>query len=180
MEVLEEAIRTLASVLGQGNKILLFGNGGSAADAQHIAAEFVNRYIMDRPPLPAIALTTDSSVLTAISNDFGYEEIFEKQIKALGNKGDAAVGIEYFRKLTQRPQRSESGWTEGFDSHRYRRPDGKSHERSLPLLRPRRRGRYPSHSGSSHNHWACHCGSCRSYTFWNRQREVTSRASGLT
>ncbi len=93
MEVLEEAIRTLASVLGQGNKILLFGNGGSAADAQHIAAEFVNRYIMDRPPLPAIALTTDSSVLTAISNDFGYEEIFEKQIKALGNKGDAAVGI---------------------------------------------------------------------------------------
>lgn len=93
MEVLEEAIRTLASVLGQGNKILLFGNGGSAADAQHIAAEFVNRYIMDRPPLPAIALTTDSSVLTAISNDFGYDEIFEKQIKALGNKGDAAVGI---------------------------------------------------------------------------------------
>lgn len=93
MEVLEEAIRTLASVLGQGNKILLFGNGGSAADAQHIAAEFVNRYIMDRPPLPAIALTTDTSVLTAISNDFGYEEIFEKQIKALGNKGDAAVGI---------------------------------------------------------------------------------------
>lgn len=93
MEILEEAIRTLASVLGQGNKILLFGNGGSAADAQHIAAEFVNRYIMDRPPLPAIALTTDSSVLTAISNDFGYEEIFEKQIKALGNKGDAAVGI---------------------------------------------------------------------------------------
>jgi len=93
MEVLEEAIRTLASVLGQGNKILLFGNGGSAADAQHIAAEFVNRYIMDRPPLPAMALTTDSSVLTAISNDFSYEEIFEKQIKALGKKGDAAVGI---------------------------------------------------------------------------------------
>ena len=93
MEVLEEAIRILASVLGQGNKILLFGNGGSAADAQHIAAEFVNRYIMDRPPLPAMALTTDSSVLTAISNDFSYEEIFEKQIKALGKKGDAAVGI---------------------------------------------------------------------------------------
>jgi D-sedoheptulose 7-phosphate isomerase len=93
MEVLQEVIRTLASVLGQGNKILLFGNGGSAADAQHIAAEFVNRYIMDRPPLPAIALTTDSSVLTAISNDFSYEEIFEKQIKALGNQGDAAVGI---------------------------------------------------------------------------------------
>ncbi len=93
VEVLEESIRTLASVLGHGNKILLFGNGGSAADAQHIAAEFVNRYMMDRPPLPAIALTTDSSVLTAISNDFDYDEIFEKQIKALGKKGDAAVGI---------------------------------------------------------------------------------------
>lgn len=93
MEVLEEVIQTLATVLGQGNKILLFGNGGSAADAQHIAAEFVNRYMMDRPPLPAIALTTDSSVLTAIANDFAYEDIFEKQIKALGKKGDAAVGI---------------------------------------------------------------------------------------
>ncbi len=93
IEVLEAVMRTLASVLGQGNKILLFGNGGSAADAQHIAAEFVNRYIMDRPPLPAVALTTDSSVLTAISNDFDYSEIFEKQIKALGKKGDAAMGI---------------------------------------------------------------------------------------
>ncbi len=93
METLEAVTRILASVLGQGNKILLFGNGGSAADAQHIAAEFVNRYIMDRPPLPAVALTTDSSVLTAISNDFDYREIFEKQIKALGKKGDAAMGI---------------------------------------------------------------------------------------
>ncbi len=93
VETLEAVMRTLASVLGQGNKILLFGNGGSAADAQHMAAEFVNRYIMDRPPLPAIALTTDSSILTAISNDFDYAEIFEKQIKALGKKGDAAMGI---------------------------------------------------------------------------------------
>jgi len=93
LDVMEEAIRTLASVLGRGNKILLFGNGGSAADAQHIAAEFVNRYLVDRPPLPAVALTTDSSVLTAIANDFSYDEIFEKQIKALGKNGDAAVGI---------------------------------------------------------------------------------------
>ncbi len=93
VQVIEEAIRSLATVLGQGNKIMLFGNGGSAADAQHIAAEFVNRYLMDRPPLPAVALTTDSSVLTSIANDFNYDEIFEKQIKALGKKGDAAVGI---------------------------------------------------------------------------------------
>lgn len=93
LDLLEEVAHALARVLKQGNKILLFGNGGSAADAQHIAAEFVNRYMLDRPPLPALALTTDTSVITAISNDFSYNEIFEKQIKALGNPGDAAMGI---------------------------------------------------------------------------------------
>jgi D-sedoheptulose 7-phosphate isomerase len=93
LDSLIEAVHILVDVLKGGNKILLFGNGGSAADAQHIAAEFVNRYILERPPLPAMALTTDTSVLTAISNDFSYDEIFEKQIKALGKKGDAAVGI---------------------------------------------------------------------------------------
>jgi D-sedoheptulose 7-phosphate isomerase len=93
LDVLEETIRTVAATLGRGNKILLFGNGGSAADAQHIAAEFVNRYIIDRPPLPAVALTTDTSVLTSIANDFSYDEVFCKQVKAIGKKGDAAVGI---------------------------------------------------------------------------------------
>ncbi len=91
--VVEEAIEAVVEVLSSGNKLLFFGNGGSAADAQHLAAEFVNRYLIDRPPLPAIALTTDSSVLTAISNDFGYELTFVKQIQALGNRGDAAIGI---------------------------------------------------------------------------------------
>jgi len=93
LDTLEQAIRELARVLEQGNKILLFGNGGSAADAQHITAEFVNRYMIDRPPLPAIALTTDTSVLTAISNDFSFEEVFAKQVRALGKSGDAAIGI---------------------------------------------------------------------------------------
>ena len=93
LTILEDVVRTLTEIISRGNKILLFGNGGSAADAQHIAAEFVNRYKIDRPPLPALALTTDTSVLTAIANDFGYENLFEKQVKALGNKGDAAVGI---------------------------------------------------------------------------------------
>jgi len=92
-DVLIDAVRALALVLKEGNKILLFGNGGSAADAQHIAAEFVNRYIIDRPPLPAMALTTDSSVLTSIANDFRFEEVFEKQIRAFGKRGDAALGI---------------------------------------------------------------------------------------
>jgi D-sedoheptulose 7-phosphate isomerase len=91
--ILEEVIRALAKVIEQGNKILFFGNGGSAADSQHLAAEFVNRYLIDRPPLAALALTTDTSVLTAISNDFHYEDVFAKQIRALGKTGDAAVGI---------------------------------------------------------------------------------------
>ena len=76
-----------------GNKVLLFGNGGSAADAQHIAAEFVNRFLIERPPLPAIALTTDTSILTSISNDYGYADSFAKQVKALGKEGDVAIGI---------------------------------------------------------------------------------------
>ncbi|MBL4740155.1 MAG: D-sedoheptulose 7-phosphate isomerase [Sneathiella sp.] len=76
-----------------GGKILFFGNGGSAADAQHLAAELVVRYIDDRPPIAAIALNTDTSALTAISNDFGAEHVFSRQIEALGNPGDVAVGI---------------------------------------------------------------------------------------
>lgn len=93
VSALEELIRALAGVLGRGRKVLIFGNGGSAADAQHIAGEFVNRFLVDRPPLPAVALTTDTSILTAIANDFSFDEIFEKQIKALGSSGDAAWGI---------------------------------------------------------------------------------------
>lgn len=93
IHVLEEVVKSLTAALGRGNKVLLFGNGGSAGDSQHLAAEFVNRYMIDRPPLPALALTTDTSIITAISNDFSFEEIFEKQIKALGKPGDIAFGI---------------------------------------------------------------------------------------
>jgi len=93
LDVLQDTILDIAETIRAGKKILFFGNGGSAADAQHFAAEFVNRYLFDRPPLAAIALTTDTSILTAIANDFGYDEIFEKQVKALGVEGDAAVGI---------------------------------------------------------------------------------------
>lgn len=77
----------------RGNKILVGGNGGSAADAQHIAAEFVSRFEFDRPGLPAIALTTDTSALTAIGNDYGYELLFARQIEALGRTGDVFIGI---------------------------------------------------------------------------------------
>ena len=74
-------------------KLMLCGNGGSAADAQHIAAEFVNRFILERPPLPAIALTTDTSVITSIGNDYSFDEVFSKQVKALGMEGDVLLAI---------------------------------------------------------------------------------------
>jgi D-sedoheptulose 7-phosphate isomerase len=88
-----EAAKAIADAFKAGRKILLFGNGGSAADAQHIAAEFMNRFLIERPPLPAIALTTDTSILTSISNDYAFDDVFSKQIKALGRKGDIALGI---------------------------------------------------------------------------------------
>jgi len=88
-----ESIKLVSHAFEAGNKLFFFGNGGSAADAQHIVAEFVNRYIMDRPPLPALALTTDTSVLTSVSNDMAFVDIFSRQIKALGKEGDVAVGI---------------------------------------------------------------------------------------
>jgi D-sedoheptulose 7-phosphate isomerase len=90
---LAAAIEILVAALKAGNKIMIFGNGGSAADAQHIAAEFVNRFAIERPPLPAIALTTDSSIITSIGNDYDFSEIFAKQIRALGQQGDVAWGI---------------------------------------------------------------------------------------
>lgn len=79
--------------LNYGGKILIFGNGGSASDAQHFAAELVGRYKINRKGIPAIALTTDSSVITAIGNDFGYNHIFERQLEALANEGDVVIGI---------------------------------------------------------------------------------------
>lgn len=88
-----DGIKLISHAFEEGNKIFFFGNGGSAADAQHLAAEFVNRYIMDRPPLPALALTTDTSILTSVSNDFTFIEIFAKQLRALGKEGDVAIGI---------------------------------------------------------------------------------------
>jgi|SRR6267154_2764816 D-sedoheptulose 7-phosphate isomerase len=83
----------LAVALGAGRKLLLAGNGGSAADAQHIAGEFLSRLNYDRAPTAAIALTTDSSVLTAIGNDYGYERVFERQVRGLGQEGDVLLAI---------------------------------------------------------------------------------------
>jgi D-sedoheptulose 7-phosphate isomerase len=95
-EKLEDIIRATEIIIGafkNKRKVLFFGNGGSASDAQHLAAEFINRFLFDRPALPAIALTTDTSVLTSIANDSDYRFIFSRQIEALGDKGDVAIGI---------------------------------------------------------------------------------------
>ena len=89
----EKASRIAIETLKNGNKILLCGNGGSAADAQHIAAELTGRYKSERRGLPGIALTTDTSALTAIANDYGYERIFDRQVEALANRGDLLIAI---------------------------------------------------------------------------------------
>ena len=83
----------VAAAFAGDRKLLICGNGGSAADSQHLAAEFVNRYVIERPPLPAMALTTDTSVLTCIGNDYSFDSVFSKQIKALGVKGDVLLAL---------------------------------------------------------------------------------------
>jgi D-sedoheptulose 7-phosphate isomerase len=93
LELIKQTADLLWQTLSNGKKVLLCGNGGSAADAQHIAAELVGRYEGERRPFPAIALTTDTSALTALSNDYGYEEVFARQVKALATEGDLLIAI---------------------------------------------------------------------------------------
>lgn len=90
---IEKATLLIINALKGNKKIMVAGNGGSAADSQHIAAEFVNRFYFDRPGLPAIALTTDTSVITSIGNDYGFENVFSRQIESIGSKGDVFIGI---------------------------------------------------------------------------------------
>lgn len=93
LEKIKEIGLIISKALSENNKVLLFGNGGSAADSQHIAAEIVGRYKRERKGLPAIALTTDTSILTAVGNDYGFERLFERQVEALCNPGDIVIGI---------------------------------------------------------------------------------------
>jgi len=93
VEAIMEASKMIASAFTEGKKLLLFGNGGSATDASHMAAEFVNRFKRERPGLPAIALTTDMAVITSIANDYDYSEIFARQIKSLSDEGDVVLAI---------------------------------------------------------------------------------------
>lgn len=88
-----KCVEVLVHALQCGNKVLMMGNGGSAADAQHFAAELVGRFLRERRSLPAIALTTDTSLLTAVANDFGYDQVFKRQVEALAQPGDVVVGL---------------------------------------------------------------------------------------
>lgn len=93
LNVVSNVSNLIIAAYNNGNKVLLAGNGGSAADAQHIAAEFVSRFFFDRPGLPALALTTDTSMLTAIGNDYGYDKLFSRQLQAQSKEGDIFIGI---------------------------------------------------------------------------------------
>lgn len=93
INAIAEAARICVEAYRNGKKTMFAGNGGSAADAQHLAGEFVSKFYFDRPGLPSIALTTDTSILTAIGNDYGYERLFARQVQAQGNKGDVFIGI---------------------------------------------------------------------------------------
>ena len=90
---IEKVINEIVTAIKNGNKLILFGNGGSAADAQHIAAEFVGRFMLERKSYPAISLTTDSSILTSLGNDYSYDVIFSRQCESLVTKGDVVIGI---------------------------------------------------------------------------------------
>lgn len=93
LETISRVANLIVDAYRNGNKVLLAGNGGSAADSQHIAAEFVSRFFYDRPGLPALAMTTDTSMLTAIGNDYGFENLFSRQLQAQGRPGDIFIGI---------------------------------------------------------------------------------------
>lgn len=93
VERINEAILNMETVFKNGHKVMIAGNGGSAADAQHLAGELVSRFYFDRVGLPAVALTTDSSIITAIGNDYGYDKVFQRQVQANGKKGDMFIGI---------------------------------------------------------------------------------------
>ena len=93
LRLVAEIAQAIEASMRAGGKLLIAGNGGSAADAQHLAAEFLSRYLVDRRPLPAVALTTDTSVLTAVGNDYGFEHVFERQVRGLGQPGDVFLAI---------------------------------------------------------------------------------------
>ena len=118
LATLTSAAEAIGLSIDNGGKLLLFGNGGSAADAQHLAAEFLSRFSSDRRPLPAIALTTDTSVLTAVGNDYGFEHLFERQVRGLGQPNDTVIAHLDLGHLAERARGPARGQS---DRHHNRR-----------------------------------------------------------
>ena len=140
---------TVTMAFRTGGKLLVAGNGGSAADAQHIAGEFLSRLNFDRNPLPAIALTTDSSVLTAIGNDYGYDKTFERQVRGLGRRGDVFVGISTSGRSSECAGRADGGAGRGPRHRRLRRRRRECDARPVrPLSRRAVRGDAADPAGS--------------------------------
>ena len=132
-----QAAAAIAAALKDGRTVLVFGNGGSAADAQHFAAELVGRYEQERKAWPAIALTTDTSALTAIGNDYGFDRVFARQIEALGQAGRRRDRHQHERQFAERAARAGSGERSRAGHHR---PDRPRRRRRARLRRTARRG----------------------------------------
>ena len=141
---------SIAAALKNGGSVLVFGNGGSAADAQHFAAELVGRYEQERRAWPAVALTTDTSALTAIGNDYGFDRVFARQIEALGRKGDVAIGISTSGKSPNVLRALETANDRGLVTIALTGRGGRSREhRGAPHRGPR--GSHRARAGSSCN-----------------------------
>ena len=155
-----DVVKEFVSALSHGHKILLFGNGGSAADAQHIAAEFVGRFQMERTPLPALALTVNTSALTGIGNDYAYENVFSRQIEALGSSRRCGRGILHERKVPQRFEGAGRGKGQGIGHRGFNRKIRKHVAGGFTLLPLRALGSDSAHSGIPHpdrpHHFADH------------------------
>ncbi len=157
--------------LRDGGKLLLAGNGGSAADAQHIAGEFLSRLRFDRNPLPAIALTTDSSVLTAIGNDYGYDKVFERQVRGLGRPGDVFIAISTSGKSPNVIAALTAAPRDGCRHGRLHRCDAGRRDDAPAMRSPARctERRYASDPAAPHHRGACDLRDRRAESF---QREI--------
>lgn len=124
IDTIIEVVHLIATAFKDGKKLILFGNGGSATDASHIAGEFVNRFQKERPGLPAIALNTDMAVITSIANDYEYSQIFSRQLKALGEEGDVVIGISTSGNSTNVLKAIESAKKKGMKTIAFTGMDG--------------------------------------------------------
>ena len=158
----------IAAAFREGHKVLLFGNGGSATDAAHIAAEFVGRYNRERLPLPAIALATDIAAITCIANDYGFEEIFARQVRAHGQKGDIVIAISTSGNSPNVLKGHRGGSELRLDHHRLDRRDGREIGGASGLSFRRALYHHRANSGKPHHARPCAVRACRGTAPWPR------------